>query len=140
MAIGRLANQMRFPRALYGQMVAHAVAYAPNECCGMIAARDGELTELHQMRNVAASPLRYEMDPREQYEVEYGKIYEAGLEVGVVYHSHTRSAPWPSQTDINLANHPESVYVIVGLKGPEPDVRAYTIRDGQITEVAIEIV
>jgi proteasome lid subunit RPN8/RPN11 len=130
---------MEIARALYDQMVQHAQAEAPNECCGMISARDGALVAVHPMRNAAASPLRYEMDPREQYEVEYGQIYDAGLDVGVVYHSHTRSAPYPSQTDINLANHPDSVYVIVGLKDGV-DVRGYTIRDQRVAEVELTIV
>ncbi len=132
---------MQIARALYDEMVAHSLADAPNECCGMIAAQDGELVELHRMQNAAASPLRYEMDPREQYEVEYGRIYDAGRDVGVIYHSHTRSAPYPSQTDINLANHPDAVYVIVGVKNREaPEVRGYEIRDQQVVEVPLSVV
>lgn len=132
---------MQIPKALFDEMVEHARADAPNECCGMIAAdSDGKLVKVHRMRNAAASPLRYEMDPAEQYEVEYKQIYEADLDVGVVYHSHTRSAPLPSQTDINLAYHPDSVYVIIGLKGGNLDVRAWNIRDEQVTEVEIQVV
>jgi len=131
---------MEIARALYDEMVQHARADAPNECCGMIAAdAEGKLVAVHQMVNAAASPLRYVMDPTEQYQVEYKQIYDAGLEVGVVYHSHTRSAPYPSQTDINLANHPESVYVIVGLDKGELDVRGFMIRDGRVDEVAITV-
>jgi proteasome lid subunit RPN8/RPN11 len=131
---------MEIARALYDEMVQHARADAPNECCGMIAAdAEGKLVAVHQMVNAAASPLRYVMDPTEQYQVEYKQIYDAGLEVGVVYHSHTRSAPYPSQTDINLANHPDSVYVIVGLDKGELDVRGFMIRDGRVDEVAITV-
>jgi proteasome lid subunit RPN8/RPN11 len=132
---------MEIARALYDEMVQHARADAPNECCGMIAAdAEGKLVAVHQMVNAAASPLRYVMDPTEQYQVEYKQIYDAGLDVGVVYHSHTRSAPYPSQTDINLANHPESVYVIVGLKDGVLDVRGFLIRDGAVEEVAVTVV
>jgi [CysO sulfur-carrier protein]-S-L-cysteine hydrolase len=129
---------MRIARAMHDEMVAQALEDAPNECCGMISARDGELVTLYRMRNAAASPFRYELDPREQYEIEYGQIYDAGLDVGVIYHSHTRSAPYPSQTDINLANHPGAVYVIVGVKDRDaPEVRAYSIRDEVVEEVPI---
>jgi [CysO sulfur-carrier protein]-S-L-cysteine hydrolase len=132
---------MEIARALYDEMVQHARADAPNECCGMIAAdAEGKLVAVHQMVNTAASPLRYEMDASEQYEVEYKQIYDAGLEVGAVYHSHTRSAPYPSQTDINLANHPESVYVIVGLKDDVLDVRGFSIRDGKVDEVSVDVI
>jgi len=66
-------------------------------------------------------------------------IEDAGLDLGAIYHSHTRSEPYPSQTDINLAFYPESLYVIVGLAGSEPDVRAFTIRDGRVTEAELVV-
>jgi [CysO sulfur-carrier protein]-S-L-cysteine hydrolase len=129
---------MRLPRPLLEEIVAHARAEAPNECCGMIAARNGEAVAVHRARNAAASPLRYEMDGMEQYRIQTA-IEDAGLDLGAIYHSHTRSDPIPSQTDINLAFYPEALYVIVGVKGEEPDVRAWRIADGAYTEQPLEI-
>jgi [CysO sulfur-carrier protein]-S-L-cysteine hydrolase len=129
---------MRIPRRLYDELVAHAREEAPNECCGMIAARDGEAVAVHRATNSAASPLRYEMEPREQLRI-MDAIDDAGLEIGAIYHSHTRSAPEPSQTDINLAFYPETLYVIVGVKSDEPDVRAWEIRDGAVTERQLDL-
>ena len=130
---------MRIKQALYDQMVAHAQAEAPNECCGMVATRDGEAIEVHPAVNAAASPLRYEIDGAEQYRIQMA-IDDAGLELGAIYHSHTRSAPYPSQTDINLAFYPDALYIIVGLAGgEEPLVKAYTIRGGQVAEELLEI-
>src|SRR3954468_25005439 len=117
---------MRIPRSMLDRIVAQARDEAPNECCGMIATRDGVAVTLHPARNAAASPLRYEIDGMEQYRIQTA-IEDAGLELGAIYHSHTRSAPEPSQTDINLAFYPEALYVIVGLDGGEPDVRAWSI-------------
>jgi proteasome lid subunit RPN8/RPN11 len=129
---------MRIPRALYDEMVAHAQADAPNECCGMIASRDGEAVELHRADNAAASPLRYEIDGAEQYRIQMA-IDDAGHDLGAIYHSHTRSAPYPSQTDINLAFYPEALYLIVGVAGDEPEVRAYEIRDGQVHDAELTV-
>ena len=129
---------MRIPRALYDEMVAHAQADAPNECCGMIATRDGEAVELHRAENAAASPLRYEIDGAEQYRIQMA-IDDAGHDLGAIYHSHTRSAPYPSQTDINLAFYPEAVYVIVGVAEAEPAIRGYRIVDQRVNEVEIEV-
>lgn len=129
---------MRIPRALYDEMIAHAQADAPNECCGMIATQDGDAVALHRAANAAASPLRYEIDGAEQYRIQMA-IDDAGHDLGAIYHSHTRSAPYPSQTDINLAFYPEAVYVIVGVAGDAPEVRAYWIRDGQVTETELHI-
>jgi [CysO sulfur-carrier protein]-S-L-cysteine hydrolase len=129
---------VRISRALLDEIVAHARADAPNECCGMIAAQDGTAVAVHRARNTAASPLRYEMDGMEQYKIQTA-IEDAGLELGAIYHSHTRSAPEPSQTDINLAFYPEALYVIVGVAGAEPDIRAWRIVDGQVSEATLEV-
>ena len=122
---------MRIARDLYEELIEHAREEAPNECCGMIAARDGEAVKVFRARNAAASPLRYEIDGAEQYRIQMA-IYDADLDLGAIYHSHTRTEPYPSQTDINLAFYPEALYLIVGLAGEEADVRAYTIRDGEV--------
>jgi proteasome lid subunit RPN8/RPN11 len=129
---------LRISRKLVDELVAHARAEAPNECCGMIAASDGEAVAVHPARNAAASPLRYEMDGQEQYRIQTA-IEDAGLDLGAIYHSHTRSAPYPSQTDINLAFYPEAVYVIVGLAGEEPEVLGFRIVDGRVSDHPLEI-
>lgn len=129
---------MRMARELYEEMVAHARQEAPNECCGMIASRDGDAVRLYRATNAAASPLRYEIDGGEQYRIQM-EIDDADLELGAIYHSHTRSEPYPSQTDINLAFYPESLYVIVGLAGPALEVRAFTIRDGEVADAELVV-
>jgi [CysO sulfur-carrier protein]-S-L-cysteine hydrolase len=134
---GSLA-EMRIARSLYEQIVGHALQDAPNECCGMIASRDSQAVKLYRATNAAASPLRYEIDGAEQYRIQM-EIEDQGLDLGAIYHSHTRSAPYPSQTDINLAFYPEALYVIVGVAGEEPELRAYTIRDGQVAEAELVV-
>ena len=129
---------MRISRRLLDDVIAHAREDAPNECCGMIAARDGEAVAVHRATNAAASPLRYEIEGSEQYRIQTA-IEDAGHELGAIYHSHTRSAPEPSQTDINLAFYPEALYVIVGVSGDHDDVRAWNIVDGKVTEAVLEV-
>ncbi|MGZ6692551.1 MAG: Mov34/MPN/PAD-1 family protein [Solirubrobacteraceae bacterium] len=129
---------MKLSRALYDEMVNHARAEAPTECCGMVASSNGEAVKVYPAVNAAASPLRYEIDGAEQYRIQMD-IDDAGHELGAIYHSHTRSKPYPSQTDINLAFYPEALYVIVGLAAEEPEVRAFHIRDGQVAEARLEV-
>lgn len=129
---------MRIAQSLYDEMVAHALEDAPNECCGMIASRDGEGVSLHRATNAAASPYRYEIDGAEQYRIQMA-IDDAGLDLGAIYHSHTRTSPYPSQTDINLAFYPDALYLIVGLAGDEPEVKAYTIRGGTVAEAELVV-
>ncbi len=128
---------MRIARELYDQMIDHARAEAPNECCGMVAARDGDAVKVYPATNAAASPLRYEIDGAEQYRIQM-EIDDADLELGAIYHSHTRTAPYPSQTDINLAFYPDALYLIVGLGDPgQPELRGYAIRDGKVAEAEL---
>jgi len=97
---------MKIGRELFDQIVAHAREDAPDECCGMIAADDGTAVRVYRATNAEASPVRYSIDANEIYRVT-SEIDRGGLDLGAIYHSHTRSAPYPSQTDINLALTPD---------------------------------
>ncbi|MGB7684479.1 MAG: M67 family metallopeptidase [Solirubrobacterales bacterium] len=134
------AQPMRIAQSLIDEMVAHAREDLPNECCGMIGGRDGEATEVIRVVNSAASPLRYEMDPQEQYNA-LKSIEDGGGELLGIYHSHTKSAAYPSQTDVNQAvAWPDQVYVIVSLADPDaPDVKAYLLKDLRIADVALDL-
>ena len=119
-------------------MIAQARDEAPNECCGIVGTRDGQAVSIFPVRNAAASPLRYEMDPKDQLRV-FEALDDAGLDVGAIYHSHTRSAPEPSQTDINLAFYPDALYLILGVAGADDDVRAWRIVDGRVSGAPLEV-
>jgi proteasome lid subunit RPN8/RPN11 len=130
---------MKITQAMLDEMVAHAREEAPNECCGMLASRDGEAVNVHRAVNAEASPLRFVIDSREQLQL-LNEIEGAGLDMGAIYHSHTRTPPEPSQTDITFARGwPGVVWIIVGLNGPEPDVRAWLIDDGQVSEAELVV-
>ena len=131
---------MRIDAALLERILAHARRDFPNECCGMIAMRDGEAVAIPEATNVAASPLRFEVDGREIIEAQ--DTFEAdGADLGAIYHSHTRSEPYPSQTDVNFAaGWPGVEWLIVGLRrDDEPTVRSYRIDDGVVAEVAVDV-
>jgi proteasome lid subunit RPN8/RPN11 len=132
---------VRIARSLLDEIVAQARAEAPNECCGIVGSRDGEAVRLFKARNARASPLAYDIDGHDLQRI-YDEIDRDELQVGIIYHSHTRSDPVPSQTDINLASPflPDAVYLIVGVKDPErDDLRAWHIRDGQYAETPLEV-
>jgi proteasome lid subunit RPN8/RPN11 len=131
---------MRIAQALIDEMVAHAREEMPNECCGMVGGVDGEARVVHRVANAAASPLRYEMDPKGQIDA-YNAIEENGEELLAIYHSHTRSAAHPSQTDVNQAvAWPEQVYLIVSLENQDkPDVKGYFLRDLTIADAEVDI-
>jgi proteasome lid subunit RPN8/RPN11 len=128
---------MRIAADIVDEVVAHAREDAPNECCGMLGGSDGRATTVYRATNAEASPLRYSIDAREQFDL-MRRIEDAGEELVGIYHSHTRSAAYPSQTDVNLAGWPDAVYVIVSLEGPGgPDVKGFWIRDGEISDAEL---
>jgi proteasome lid subunit RPN8/RPN11 len=131
---------MVIARALLDQIVAHARRDFPNECCGMIATDAGRAVAVHEAQNLAASPFRFEVDGVELHH-RLTQIEDAGHELGAIYHSHTRSQPYPSQTDLNFAaGWPGVEWLIVGLAADaEPEIRSFQIDDGRIAEVDIQV-
>jgi proteasome lid subunit RPN8/RPN11 len=129
---------LKIPRQMLDQMVEHARREAPNECVGVLGTRGGEPQLLVEAENARHSPLAYEIAPQELLRV-HDRLDEDDLEVGAIYHSHTRTEPVPSQTDINLAFYPEALNNIVGLAGQDPDVRAFRIVDGEVSQAELEI-
>jgi len=124
--------------------VAHAGAEFPNECCGMLAGEGGRAVRSYRARNSEASPFMYVMDPREQLRI-MDEIDDGGWDLLAIYHSHTRSAAYPSRTDVELAFFPDALYLIVSLADRErPEIRAFRNRrqapDGeQIAEEPVEV-
>ncbi|HEV2752601.1 MAG TPA: M67 family metallopeptidase [Solirubrobacteraceae bacterium] len=130
---------MRIAAAQLKRIVAHARRDAPNECCGVVAVRDGVVTDVREAVNAAASPFRFEVDGPQLYRL-LDEIEGRGDELGAIYHSHTRSEPYPSQTDLNFAAlWPGVDWIIVGVsRDSEPLVRTYRIEEGRVTEVELE--
>src|ERR1700710_1464565 len=95
----RPSDAMRLTAIQLEQIVEHALRDAPNECCGLVAVNAaGDATEVIPAENAAASPFRFEITGRELIRA-IDRIEDRGDELGAIYHSHTRSAPFPSQTD-----------------------------------------
>lgn len=137
-------SALRIPRPLAEEMVRHCEEGRPNEACGMLGLRDGEVAKVFRMSNAAASPLRYSLEPREQLAVE-NTLAAEGWD-GAPFHSHTRTEAYPSPTDVRLAVG-DIPYVIVSLATEPANIRAFMIvkesweaETGTIEEVPVEIV
>jgi proteasome lid subunit RPN8/RPN11 len=137
---GSPQRTMRVTEAVIDEIVAHSRDDVPNECCGLLGGADGLIATVHRARNAEASPLRYSVHPTDQLRI-MERIDEQGEELLGIYHSHTKSEAYPSQTDINLAElWPDPLYLICSLADPdEPVVRAFSIRDGAVEEVELAV-
>jgi [CysO sulfur-carrier protein]-S-L-cysteine hydrolase len=129
---------MRISQSLIDEMVAHAREDLPNECCGMVGGIDGEASVVIPVVNSAASPLRFEMDPQGQYNA-LKAIEDGGKQMLAIYHSHTKSPAYPSQTDVNQAvNWPDAIYLIVSLQDEDaPEVKGYWLKDLKIDDAEL---
>ena len=148
----RWSSRFRLPdvsidREALTAIVAHARRDAPNECCGLLVGRAGEILEAIPCSNGAADPSRrYEISPVDYFAQirRCRRINAAQSERFAVvgaYHSHPRSGPEPSDTDVAAA-FCDFVFVIVGLgssaRGME--IRAYTLEQEQFTPVQLTVV
>jgi proteasome lid subunit RPN8/RPN11 len=122
-------------RAQWDELIAHAQEDSPNECCGYMRMDDGSVAETFRAKNLRESPYGYELDSKSLFAV--NGLDDEGHGVGI-YHSHPRSAPNPSQTDINLAHYPHWLYLIVSLEN-DPVIKAWRIADGRVEEELIDV-
>jgi len=112
------------------QIISHARAENPRECCGLIGGRDEETQTVYPLRNVAADPLvTYEVAPEDLFAAQRA-MRGRQEQLLAIYHSHPRAAdPTPSSTDVRLAYYPSAVYFIVGLGDKQPCLRAFRISE-----------
>jgi len=119
-------------------MTDHALLTRPEECCGVLSGSNGDITDLHPLRNEAAEPeTRYVASPQDLFAA-MRRIRESGQAMMGIYHSHPRSAPYPSPTDVAMAFYPEAFYFIISLE-PRLDIRAFRIEDGRILEAEVSV-
>ena len=129
---------MRISGEAFQEMIAHCKREYPNEACGYLAGREGRATRALPIRNAAASPTWYEMDPADQLKAQK-EMRRAGLAHLAVYHSHVATEAYPSPRDVERATAVQELYdghyVLVTLKDEgRPRARAFRIRDGHVTE------
>jgi proteasome lid subunit RPN8/RPN11 len=130
---------MDLPKRYSDAIIQHALGDDPNECCGILAGKDGQILGHYPMTNVEHSPFRYSMDGKEMFPV-LREIDDNGWELLAIYHSHTHSPAYPSATDVRLATWPDAWYLLVTLMNKEhPELRGFTIVDETITEVPVNL-
>jgi proteasome lid subunit RPN8/RPN11 len=127
---------VRLTAALLQDIVDAARAALPNEAVGLLVGAEGPERYV-AMRNASASPYRYSIDDDEKLRT-WVDVESRGEEVVAIVHSHVASPAEPSKTDIELAYFPEALYLICSLANPDqPDIRAWSIVEGTVSEVAL---
>ena len=121
---------MKLRRDHVEEMYAHAREAHPKECCGLIGGINEVALSIYRLRNVARDALvSYEAAPEDLFDAQRS-IRDRGEQLVAIYHSHPRSSePEPSETDVRMAYYPTATYFIIGLKGNEPSLRAFRIKE-----------
>ena len=134
---------IRISQKFIDQMIEHSKSEDPNECCGILAGTNGNISKLYKIRKASPSPYRYVMDPQEML-TSIQDADENGIDLVAFYHSHTHSPAYPSETDTRMAVESGWVdfcYVLVSLEDEDkPVVRFYVIdSDGEVLEEETQI-
>lgn len=133
-----LAAPLHFEADLYQHMIAHVDREQPNEGCGLIAFENERPVKLYPGTNTFASSSRYRMDDREVLRA-VDEMDARGWWLGAIYHSHPSSPAVPSKTDLQEANWPDAMMIIISFMDGVPDVRAYRVTQDSYAEVPITV-
>ncbi len=139
------------------EMVRHALEGRPEEVCGLLGGKalvrgevghssgpnhlvvDAKAEQLYRAVNREHSPVRYEIDPHDLLRI-FRDMERHDWELVGIYHSHTHTQAYPSATDVRLAFYPDAFYILVSLEDEaRPQVRAYRIIDGKISEAELVV-
>ena len=118
------------------EIVAHARETAPEECCGLLLGRDGDIVEAVPARNIADEPAtRFLVDPRDHFDGRRA-ARARGLEVVGFYHSHPHSPAEPSERDLAEFSYPDHLYMIVSLRSEPAEVALFRFERGNVQRLS----
>jgi proteasome lid subunit RPN8/RPN11 len=133
---------LRLTRAQYDTVIAHCYDGYPDEACGLLAGPlvdgepTGDVSAVYPCENAAHSARVYRVGGRDLMRATFD-ANARDEEIVAVWHSHTHTDAYPSDTDVRQAAEPGWLYVLVSLKHGDPVLRSYRIRDGRITETQV---
>ena len=130
---------LEIDRGFFDEMVEHGLAGFPNEACGLLAGKEGRPVKFFAMSNQDASPVSYRLDPKEQLKV-FTEIDDEGWDLLGIFHTHTHSEAYPSETDLKQAFYPEATYLVMSLSDrSNPVLRGFAIQEGEIAEREVRV-
>jgi proteasome lid subunit RPN8/RPN11 len=143
---------LRLERRALDEVLAHAREIDPDECCGVVVARDGR-DEVWRMRNVqdelhARDPVANPRTARTAYALGREDIERLDAAAPkVIYHSHTKNGAYFSGEDraramfMDEPAYPDVAYLVVSDARTPGEARAFRWDEGarDFVEVAVEL-
>ena len=131
---------IRIPKSIYREMIEHAQREDPVECCGILGGKDGTALKSFEIKNLESSPVQFSMDPQEQLNA-FEEMEKGSMEMIAIYHSHPRTIPFPSETDVEKTVDPKMPSIIISLKERDkPITKAFLIQKEAIDVEEIEVI
>lgn len=120
------------PSTIRESIMVHLLEAAPNEGVGLLSTQSNadrsvvSAVTFYPGSNVAASPTRFAMDPRDVLTA-VRAIRTSGLDLGGIVHSHVFGPATPSEIDLAEAYYPDSLMIIVSFARQPAEMRAWHI-------------
>lgn len=113
-------------------MILQAKNSFPEECCALLGGESKTFTYYYQLKNCAKEPEKnFSIAPIEIFQT-LQHMSRTKQELLGIYHSHPKSAAYPSKKDVALALYPKAVYFILSLHAKE-ELAAFSIVENKIT-------
>ena len=132
-------DRLAIPRPAWRAMLHEVQARLPDEACGVLLGRGGQVLEALAVTNALHSPQRYRMDEREQLAL-FLRLEAEALDLLAIYHSHPDGPPTPSATDTAEAYYPETVYLVWSPLENNWGCRGFVMQDGQFQEILLILI
>jgi proteasome lid subunit RPN8/RPN11 len=129
-------DRLVIPLRVYEEMLAHARAEAPLECCGFLAGLDRP-EQVIPLINRLQSPVAYEADPASLIRA-HREMRSQGWHELAIYHSHPTSPAIPSRTDLQRNGYGTGiVHVIISLAEGQNSIRGWRFDPDEFYEVCL---
>lgn len=120
------------------EMQQHVAAQAPLEACGLLIGKNDRVENVRIVRNAEQSPVRFRMDPQEQYNALMW-IEDNDLDLLGIFHSHPAGPETVSDTDIDEAVF-EAVHIVWSCVDDNWNARGFWIENKKVTEVELQVI
>ncbi len=131
-------KEIAIPRKIVQNLLHHAQQSPEQEVCGLISSQNNIPHHSYPIKNTADKPESFfNLDAQQQIQV-MAKMRDNNELLFAIYHSHPTTPAIPSSTDIEQANYPDALYIIISLntKGIL-ELRGYKINDATFIEVPL---
>lgn len=130
---------LRIRQRVLDQMIEHARAEYPLECCGLLSGKKQTVEQITRASNERRSAREFSIPPEELLAF-FKELRLSARELLGIYHSHPDSSAVPSRHDRAGFHYPEATYWIVSLRDREPDIHCFRWGKMDFERIAFRVI